>query len=269
MPLRMPRRAGLLLRTGQTTQYGGMADDGNLQKGLTKRYEILTTGGYSGTKNLDMQALATASDISFVAATKTIAQVAALLAVIKTADVITITGGPNDGAVLTVAAGNTAVSFTVNENILDMVAGTAITIKKREAHSNNCVLDLNTGLTWNRYVSNSIGSASNGKLLWATDAAGQGVFAYAALANTALLAGYADWYVPNIVQLFSIHDAEAPTGLPDSTAFPGWPADDRLLASTTDPAATTAALNISTVSPYILNSGKTADTRYVVLVRGN
>ena len=48
MPLRQPRRAGLLLKTGQLTSYSSEADDGYYEIGLTKRYTILTTGQYSG-----------------------------------------------------------------------------------------------------------------------------------------------------------------------------------------------------------------------------
>lgn len=48
MPLRQPRRAGIPLKTGQTTQYSSEEDDGYHEKGLTKRYSVLSTGDYSG-----------------------------------------------------------------------------------------------------------------------------------------------------------------------------------------------------------------------------
>ena len=50
------RDAGLLLKTGQTTQYGGYEDDGYFEKGLSKRYTVLTTGQYSGTTNITINA---------------------------------------------------------------------------------------------------------------------------------------------------------------------------------------------------------------------
>lgn len=50
------RKKGGLLKTGQTTQYGGYADDGYYQKGLSKKYSILTAGQYAGTTNITLNA---------------------------------------------------------------------------------------------------------------------------------------------------------------------------------------------------------------------
>lgn len=50
------RDAGLLLKTGQTTQYGGYEDDGYFEKGLSKRYTVLTTGRYAGTTDITLNA---------------------------------------------------------------------------------------------------------------------------------------------------------------------------------------------------------------------
>jgi len=46
------RALGGLLKTGQTTQYGGYLDDGYYQKGLSKLYTILTLGQYAGTTSI-------------------------------------------------------------------------------------------------------------------------------------------------------------------------------------------------------------------------
>ena len=54
MPLRSPRRASLLLATGQTTQYSSEPDDGYYQRGIPKRYEVLTTGPYAGDSSIDV-----------------------------------------------------------------------------------------------------------------------------------------------------------------------------------------------------------------------
>src|SRR3990167_10979170 len=53
-------------------------------------------------------------------------------------------------------------------------AGTTdITINsKTDEHSNNCVVDLNTRLMWSRYVSASVGPASDGLLPWTTTGSG-------------------------------------------------------------------------------------------------
>ena len=44
------------LKTGQTTQYSGMADDGDLEIGKARSYTALTTGQYSGTTNITVNA---------------------------------------------------------------------------------------------------------------------------------------------------------------------------------------------------------------------
>lgn len=50
------RDIGQLLKTGQTTQYGGYEDDGYFEKGLSKQYTVLTTGQHSGTTNITLNA---------------------------------------------------------------------------------------------------------------------------------------------------------------------------------------------------------------------
>lgn len=50
------RILGGLLKTGQTTQYGGYEDDGYFEKGLSKQYTILTAGQYAGTTNITLNA---------------------------------------------------------------------------------------------------------------------------------------------------------------------------------------------------------------------
>jgi len=50
------RVLGGLLKTGQTTQYGGYEDDGFFEKGLSKLYTVLTTGPYAGTTNITLNA---------------------------------------------------------------------------------------------------------------------------------------------------------------------------------------------------------------------
>lgn len=54
------RKKGGLLKTGQTTRYGGYDDDGYYQKGLSKRYTVLTTGAQAGTTSI---AVATKTDL--------------------------------------------------------------------------------------------------------------------------------------------------------------------------------------------------------------
>lgn len=141
---------------------------------------------------------------------------------------------------------------------------------KTDAHSNNCVKDNNTGLMWSRYASASVGPASDGKLPWTTTGVGataEGVFAYAAAANAAALGGYTDWRVPNIYELLSIADHEAPNTAPDASAFPSWPVSDYFWSATTRPNATTNALMFHYASGFSAAAVKTSNY-FTALVRG-
>jgi hypothetical protein len=46
-----------LLKTGQTTQYGGYLDDGLYERGIAKAYTVLTLGVYSGHTHIILNAL--------------------------------------------------------------------------------------------------------------------------------------------------------------------------------------------------------------------
>jgi len=188
------RKKGGLIRTGQITQYGGYQDDGLLQKGLSKRYVILTTGPRAGTTDI-----------------------------------------------------------TVNA--------------KTDAHSNNCVYDRRTKLTWSRYFSDSLGPASDGKLPWTTNGNGEGIFTYVAAANAAKLAGYSDWRIPNAHELNSLFQIEAPAALPDTTAFPTFTSSIVLWSATTRTDDTTNAMSPEFLRGRHALNLKTS-TQYLLLVRG-
>lgn len=145
---------------------------------------------------------------------------------------------------------------------------TAITINgKTDNHSNGCVVDETTGLMWSRTVSASVGPTSNGLIPWTTNANGEGIFPYVAAANAAGLAGYSNWRIPNYKELVGIMDYEAPSGLPDATAFPTIASGIVITTSTTQPT------NSSNPMSKISNSGTDAVqaktvTVYCLLVRG-
>jgi len=146
---------------------------------------------------------------------------------------------------------------------------TNITINsKTDAHGNACVIDNNTGLMWSRTVSGSVGPASNGLLPWTTTGSGstaEGIFPYVAAANAAALAGYTDWRIPNVFEYMSLADEEAPSGFPDSTAFPA--AISLLWSSTTRVDNTANGLQMSYSNGYPI-SGVKPSTAQVRLVRG-
>jgi hypothetical protein len=188
------RKNGNLLKTGQTTQYGGYQDDGYFKKGISRLYTILTTGRYSGTTNI-----------------------------------------------------------TLNS--------------KTDVHSNNCVYDQRTKLMWSRYVTASVGPASDGLIPFTTNGSGEGLFPYAAAANAALLAGYSDWRVPNVLEFNSLLNFESPKCDPDPASFPGWTSAAWYATSTTSPPSSTQFKVIMTQFGNMDNDDKTT-TRLLLLVRG-
>jgi len=257
---------GLLLKTGQTTQYNSELDDGFYEMGLAKLYTVLTTGQYSGTTNIDLIHY-TAVTISFVSTTPgTINDAAAQLAQFKTGDVIVITGSANNNGVYNISTGNVAGTIRTTQGTIFEAAKPPISIAKREAHSNNCVKDENTCLTWSRYVAGNMGTNSDGGMPWT----GQlyDIFAYCAAANVAALGGYGDWRIPNIVELSSI--MHLPTLYPDAAAFPGYPIGNTKSSSTDQlSAGNTFNWNLYTgqTTLYLASALKTG-TGYVLLVRG-
>lgn len=256
-----------LLATGQTTPYSSEEDDGYHEKGKAKGYTVLSTGGYSGTSNIDL-AHRTSAGISFDSATKEIRE-AGECGIFNTAGTQTIVisgSGSNDG-VYTTTAGTDGDKIVVNEAISDEAAGATVTIAVREAHSNNCVQDLATGLMWSRYTSATyatMGAASDGKMVWTGEL--YDIFAYCAAANAASLGGHADWRVPNVYELFFLMNLEATDAKPDAVAFPGWPAGD-VFTSTTRPNDVTKALIVSSVTG-LCESGLKTSARLCTLVRG-
>jgi hypothetical protein len=148
---------------------------------------------------------------------------------------------------------------------------TNVTINsKTDVHSNNCVFDDHTGLMWSRYVTASVGPASDGKLPWTTTGAGateEGIFPYVAAANAASLAGWTDWRIPSSNELESLVDFEAPSAYPNSTAFPSFPAGAVLWSSTTRPDDTTNTIRWYFLAGTSAVEAKTTN-RQIILVRG-
>lgn len=266
MPLRQPKRSTLLLKTGQTTQYDSELDDGYYEKGIAKSYAVLTTGQHSGTSNIDLIHL-TVTTISFDAGTKEIRDSGNGLTMFKTGETIVITGDSDNNGTYTIVTGNVAGVIVVSEALSDEAAGDTVNIAKREAHSNNCALDQNTGWMWNSYGSSTyatMGAAGDGKMPWTGEL--YDIFQYCAAANSASLGGYTDWRIPNDFELASLKNMEAPNAVPDATAFPGWTAG-YVWSSTTLPNNTTYAMPVYFIYgsvPFITKS----TAYYSVLVRG-
>ena len=266
-----------LLKTGQTTQYGGYPDDGFYQKGVAKSYKVYTTGQFVGTSNIYLRHYTSAAaEISFVnGAPDTILSIVLGLdftTLFVAGDVIRISNATDAGnnAVWTIAAGGVAahtLTLTTNNALTNRALdANTIGFEKREQHSNACVVDNNTGLMWSQTASDKMGSASDGNLPWTTVAGGYGIHTYAVAVNVAGLAGYSDWRIPNRKELESLPDDEAPTGAPDSTAFPTLA--QYMWTSTTKPSATTFARYMESASGEMSVVLKTSNLVGVMLVRG-
>jgi len=143
---------------------------------------------------------------------------------------------------------------------------------KTDAHSNNCVIDNNTGLMWSRYVCASLGPTSDGRLPWTTNANGEGIFTYCAAANAASLGGYTDWRIPNIFELFLLYNHGLSLVTPDTTAFPGWPNSNLAIygiwSSTTQGSGTGNAMYIITGDGAVGRGFSKSNNLYTALVRG-
>jgi len=254
-----------LLKTGQTTSYVDY-DDGYYEKGIAKSYTVLTAGQFADTKNIDLTHLVSDTG-AFTVADQTYTD-AGKCGVFKAAggETIVITGSASNNGTFT-SASATADTVVVTAGFVNEADAPSTTFKKREAHSNNCVLDNNTGLMWSRYTSDKMGTGGDGKLPWTTHANGYGIFSYCAAANVALLGGYGDWRIPNDMELASLRDVEQPTAAPDAVAFPDWPTSSYFWSATTEPDGVSNALIVHFGNGNTRNGGESS-AYFVALVRG-
>jgi len=206
-----------LLKTGQTTQYNSELDDGYYEAGVAKSYTINTTGAQSGTTNVDLaHYVGGAGAIAFNNTTHKITDSGNGLAIFKTGDVILTSSASNPGP-FTVTTGNVAGEIVCSgATFTDETPAGAVTISKREAISNNTVLDNNTGLEWMRTISVKFGVASDGKMPWYNTI--YDIFQWCAAVNLASVGGHNDWRVPNWRESLSI--VNVAYGFLDSTTFP-------------------------------------------------
>jgi len=206
-----------LLKTGQTTQYNSELDDGYYEKGVEKAYSINTTGAQSGTTNVDLAHLVN-TGISFDAASKEI-RCTGQCGVFKAGggETIVVSGTASNNGVFTTVSAD-ANKVVVVEALTNESAGASMTIAKREAMSNNTVLDLNTGLEWMRYQSVKMGIAGEGKMPWTGKI--YDIFQWAAACNAFNIGGFSDWRVPNIYETYGLLGFGTNPPVPYSTAFP-------------------------------------------------
>ncbi len=192
-----------LLKTGQTTQYDSELDDGYYEVGVAKSYTVNTAGSQSGTSNVDLAHYAGAAGaIAFNNTTHKITDSGNGLAIFKTNDVILTDSAANPGP-FTITTGNVAGEIAcTGATFTDETPAGVVTIYKREAISNNTVLDNNTGLEWMRYYTVKMGSYSSG----AMPITGKmySPYSWVAACNAVSVGGHNDWRYPNINEAFSL-----------------------------------------------------------------
>lgn len=148
---------------------------------------------------------------------------------------------------------------------------TAITLNaKTDNHTNNCVIDNNTGLMWTREYAETVGEKP-GELYWDdTSAENEDIFAYCDEANVQQLAGFSDWRIPNINELLSllIQAVSDNNSTVDSIAFPTLNLEMATYSSTTRPLSSLQAL--TSLHKYGSNNFETKNSikRKCLLVRG-
>ena len=260
-----PQIAAHPVKTGQTTQYNSLADDGSLQRGVARSFVALSTGQYSGTTNINLVQI-TAATISFTTSTPgTVNDSGNGLAMFQTGDTIVITGTASNNGTYTVSTGNLATGMRTTQATATEGAGASMSIAKREAHNNGCVFDNRTGLMWSATVCAGLGTTFDGRLPFYDATKVFNIFTYAAAANTAALAGYADWRVPNINELMTIINQEDANGCPYSTYWASYPTVYQTWSSTTPKITTTNGM--AAYRGYIASTTKSTG-EYCLLVRG-
>jgi len=145
---------------------------------------------------------------------------------------------------------------------------TAIVVNgKTDNHNRNCVLDNNTDLIWMKTVAASVGPGSDGKMDWTDAVNGETPFDFMLAANAASHSGWSDWRLPNVHELLSIMEMEAPQADPDPIYWPTFPASDLWTSTTqTNQNANAIRANFGTITTA--GAPKTGFQAYTILCRG-
>lgn len=171
-------------------------------------------------------------------------------------------GNPDDGAIRSGKAKGPYLLLNTGQ-----YAGiTLMTINgKVYPHTNNCVLDVGSGLMW----SASPISGSTATLLPWTQSGGDGIFVFVSGSNSYGLAGYKDWRIPNVEEMLDIYKFEPQSALflPDLLFFPGYAWINSTWCSTTDPTNSANAIRITASNAQIAPIVKTT-ALFCLLVRG-
>jgi len=257
-----------LLKTGQTISYID-GDDGDLQKGIEKRFTVRSTGAQSGTTaitingktanvsnniahdentGLDWQRFVVTSDIGPAAngqlfweawtITKTDISFINATGKIHSAGGDFNTNALCDGRVITIS-GTDSNDRTYTVSAIDANDITTVEGVADEAAGDTVVV------------------TTVGDLIW--DALAQ--------ANANALGGYTDWRIPNYLELPTIVDLGEYNPCINTTVFPSTPSSYHWTASTR-PGNATNSFTVNFSSGYVYDGTKQSNKYYVRLCRG-
>lgn len=176
-------------------------------------------------------------------------------------------------------AGRTSVSdgdteYGLNQSFTNLTTGqysgtTGITVNaKTDTHTNACVYDQKTGITWNRDPSASVGPANNGLLFYDdTGGSDEDAYAFCDAANAASLSGHSDWRLPNVTEGWSLVLGETGPPYINQTYFPNV-VSGYIVTSTTYKPATTSYIAIAFTAGIMVSRVKTTNSNFVMLCRG-
>ena len=158
------------------------------------------------------------------------------------------------------ATGQTT-SYGTADDDGDYQSGATLRYSTTDVSGEIIVNDLNTGLMWEQKTAGNKTTAYN----WENAK----VYCEDQIGTTGTYAGYSDWRLPNIKELFLIVKHDAGIGAPyiDRTYFPNTQSSYNYWSSTTDPSFTDFALLVRFGSGAVGNDGK-ASTYFVRCVRG-
>lgn len=271
-------KKGYMLQTGQTYiengEYGIYPVDGFYQFGISKSYDVKTTGQYAGTTDITLNAKTDQHTNNVVVDKRTGLMWSRAVSG-------TVGSGSNgklfwDDRVITLNyTGLAGGNFAGNDIVTSSPGGYVGIIRYCDPDTTR-VFIFNTDGTytqWDGETSFSCGGVS-ANVASATEEGVEDIWGFLNEANAAQLAGHSDWRIPSIHELSSLLDISGSDSYPDTTifnSFSGWIYSS--CTRNTDPTSTTTlltafALDCSDGSVSFTGTKKPVHEHFALLVRG-